>query len=176
VRARQLIREQLIAYIRKYRLEKIVIYLLADRVLDFKIPEYHEPYIFQVYESIDNIKNSLLTRPEGNESLTFKFRRMVKDLYRRTVVKILNTETDKEASKKLKKQWTQCLGSKLTFSFTDFKEEDFKSAIISNYFDFIVVSNSTTFAFIRDMKKVHKFESEIIYHGNIEEYGRGEYS
>jgi hypothetical protein len=106
LRVRPLLREQLIAYVRKYRLEKIVIYLLVDQVLDFKIPDYHEPYIFQVYQEIEKIRSSLLTRPEGKESLTFKFRRMVKDLYRRTVVRILNTETDREASKKLKQQWS----------------------------------------------------------------------
>ena len=45
---------------------------------------------------------------------------MVKDLYRRINVKILNTEVDKDRTKEMKKEWTKYLGPKITSSFADF--------------------------------------------------------
>jgi hypothetical protein len=33
-----------------------------------------------------------------------------------------------------------------------------------------VVSNSTVLTFVQSMKQIHKFESEIIYYGNIDHY------
>lgn len=42
--------------------------------------------------------------------------------------------------------------------------------MISNYYDYIVVDNGKALTFIQDMKKVHKFESELIYLGNIDDF------
>lgn len=98
-----LLREKLISYIRKYSLERLVIYLLVENVLNFKLPEYEEPYITLIADNVEAIKQHLAGKPKGAEPTIFKFRRLVKDLYRRTVVKILNTEQNEETTKKMKK-------------------------------------------------------------------------
>jgi len=46
----------------------------------------------------------------------------MKDLYRRTLVKILSTETDKELAKKQKEEWTKCLGSSISSSISPLNE------------------------------------------------------
>ena len=44
-------------------MEKIVVYLFVDRVYEFKLAEYEEPYIFKVSNDIEEIKKSILKRP-----------------------------------------------------------------------------------------------------------------
>lgn len=44
----------------------------------------------------------------------------MKDLYRRTVVKILSTETHKDLAKKQKEEWAKCLGSSISSSISPF--------------------------------------------------------
>ena len=95
-------------------MEKIVVYLFVDRVYEFKLAEYEEPYIFKVSNDIEEIKKSILKRPEGDDSLNFKFRRLVKDLFRRTVVRIFTEEDDKEE----KRLWKKHLGDKITQSIS----------------------------------------------------------
>ena len=69
--------------------------MFVDDVYEFKLAEYEEPYIYLVSNDIEQIKKSIIKRPEGDDSLNFKFRRMVKDLFRRTVVRIFTESDDK---------------------------------------------------------------------------------
>lgn len=96
-----------------------MIYLFVKNVLDFKIPEYEEPYITLVADKIETIMGHILERPSGAEPLSFKFRRMVKDLYRRTVVTVLTSEPDKEVAKQYEREWNENL-KRITHSISAF--------------------------------------------------------
>ncbi len=98
-------REILINYVRKYELERLLIYVLVEDSLNFKLPEYEEPYITLIADNVKTIKTHLQRRPEGAEPTLFKFRSMVKDLFRRTVVKILDSEENKKERDLRRSQW-----------------------------------------------------------------------
>lgn len=96
VKKQQTLKERLISYIRKYSLEKLVLYLLVEDVLKFRIPDYEAPYITLVADNIDTIKLHIMSNPVREEAFNFKFRRLVKDLYKRTMVKIISEGQSKE--------------------------------------------------------------------------------
>jgi hypothetical protein len=58
--------------------------------LDYKIPDSEVPYLTLVSDSLKTIIDHIKTKPKREEPAIFKFKRLVKDLYRRSTVKILN--------------------------------------------------------------------------------------
>lgn len=83
---------------------------------------------------------------------------------------------DEQKNDKCLEQWQKNLGETITLKYDQFDEGDFKEDLISNYYDYIVLSSSKVMTSVQDMKKKQKFQSKIIFLGNIQHYGRGEYS
>jgi hypothetical protein len=65
-----------------------VIYLYIKDALNYKIPDYEAPYITLIADSLQTIIDHVKSQPKREEPATFKFRRLVKDLYRRSTVRI----------------------------------------------------------------------------------------
>ena len=66
-----------------------MLYVFVQDVLKFRLPDYEVPYVTLVADKIEVIKDNILSNPQREEPFDFKFRRMVKDLYKRTTIKIV---------------------------------------------------------------------------------------
>ena len=84
------VQERLIAYIQKYSLEKLVVYVLVRNVLNYMVPDYELPYLTLVSDSLQAIIDHVKTNPKREEPAIFKFKRLVKDLYRRSTARVLD--------------------------------------------------------------------------------------
>ncbi|CAM6000019.1 unnamed protein product [Sphagnum balticum] len=55
------LRQRLIAYIRKYSLEKLLLYIVVEDVETMRVPDSEAPYITLVTNQMENIKQYILS-------------------------------------------------------------------------------------------------------------------
>lgn len=149
------VREKLIAYIQKYSLEKLVIYVLVKNVLNYQIPDYELPYLTLVSDSLQAIIDHVKTNPKREEPAIFKFKRLVKDLYRRSTARVLEISEvkDSKIQESSDNEWKQLFAKeRIPVEFSS-DIESFEQSLISNYNDYIIVSNPKTLTYILDAKK-----------------------
>lgn len=65
-----------------------MIYLYIKNALNYKVPDYEAPYLTHIADSLQTIIDHVKTQPKREEPAIFKFKRLVKDLYRRSTVRI----------------------------------------------------------------------------------------
>lgn len=145
-----------------------MLYVFVEDKHKFKLPDYESPYITLVASTVDAIKDNILSNPQREEPFDFKFRRMVKDLYKRTAIKIVyEGKGEKKEKEEADAEWDDLLTkNELSYNIC-WGLDKFRKDLISNFSEYIIVVNSKKMLheIVRE-KERRQLQSKIIFLGN----------
>ena len=152
------LRERLIGYVKKYSLERLEIYVLVGNTYEYKLPDYHSPYITKVSDDVGSLVQHITTSGKRLKK-NIKFKRLVTDLYRRLLVMVVG-EKDQ-----MKESWEGVFReNKLSCDFYK-DEEKLIKGLMSNYGEYILTTSVDMLARVIDTVKEMEIETKLIYFG-----------
>ena len=92
-------KSKLIYHMKKYNLDHLRLYLLVPDLTNLQIPPFEKPYI-QGTSSDFRFLVDQIVKGQSNMAMNIKFKKMVGDLYRKIVVKIIDERFITEEEKK----------------------------------------------------------------------------
>ena len=92
-------KSKLVYHIKKYNLDHLNLYLLVPDLTNFLIPSFERPYVRGTSSDFRFIVDQIL-KGQSSLSMNIKFKKMVGDLFRKIVVKIIDERFIKEEERK----------------------------------------------------------------------------